>query len=185
LSRIDSAVDPALDKLAIQGGGPAELARKLQGEVAIASAVTAYQTYRTFFESERFTTLAQHGALPQRLLWASTSVKNPAYGDLKYVEALIGPNTINTVPVETLEAYRDHGQPEARLEMREEHAGWIFENLGTAGINLVQIVRKLEEDGVTKFNKAFDALIAALKAKATRFRDANNQTEGEEYVKSN
>ena len=184
LSRIDSAIDPVLEQLVKQGGEDAKLARKLHGEVAIASAVTAYQFYRNVFESERFMLLAKHGALPQRLLWASTSVKNPAYPELKYVEALIGPQTINTVPIETLGAYRVCGQPESRLEMNVEHAAWVFETLPAAGVDLLQIAEKLEEDGVIKFNKAFDTLIAALKAKATRYRDAINQTEGEEYVKS-
>src|ERR1043166_3694564 len=116
LSRIDPLVDPLLEKFIAQGGNEADVAKKVRGQVAIASARMAYQIYKEIFRSERFRKLASRGARVQRLLWASTSTKNPAYSDLKYVETVIGPDTINTVTVETLDAYRDHGDPKASLD---------------------------------------------------------------------
>ncbi|MGH7952932.1 MAG: transaldolase, partial [Limisphaerales bacterium] len=110
VSRIDTLVDPMLEKLIAQGGTIADAAKKLRGQVAIASAVTAYQIYKNVFHSESFLKLADRGARVQRLLWASTSTKNPDYDDLKYVESLIGADTVNTVTVGTLDAYRSNGE---------------------------------------------------------------------------
>ena len=112
LSRIDVLIDPRLEKIMEAENQQAALATGMHGQIAIASAKAAYQMYKEIFGSERFVRLANKGARSQRLLWASTSSKNPAYSDTKYVEALIGPDTINTVPIETLNAYRDHGRPE-------------------------------------------------------------------------
>ena len=128
VSRIDTLVDPLLDKLLSQGGEEAELAKKLRGQVAIASAKIAYQIYKEIFAGDRFRKLAAQGARVQRLLWASTGTKNPDYPDVKYVEALIGPDTVNTAPVETLDAYRDHGEPKARLEQDVKETRWVFSN---------------------------------------------------------
>src|SRR5664279_875198 len=122
LSRIDALVDPQLEKLIAQGGKEADIAKKARGQVAIASAKTAYQIYKNIFGNDRFRKLAAQGASVQRLLWASTSTKNPDYSDVKYVEALIGPDTVNTAPMETIDAYRDHGQPKARLEQDIQEA---------------------------------------------------------------
>ena len=116
VSRIDTLVDPLLEKLIAQGGENAELAKKLHGQVAIASAKVAYQIYKEIFDSDRFRKLADKGLVTQRLLWASTGTKNPEYSDVKYIEAIIGRDTVNTVPVETLDAYRDHGEPKDRIE---------------------------------------------------------------------
>ena len=116
VSRIDALVDPLVENGIARGGTEGAKAQKVRGQVAIASAKMAYQIYHEIFTSERFMSLAIHGARPQRLLWASTGSKNPDYSDVKYVEALIGPETVTTVPLETLAAYRAHGQPEARLE---------------------------------------------------------------------
>ncbi len=116
LSRIDSLLDPLLERDMHTGGSRSLIASRLHGEVATASAKAAYQIYREIFSSERFQRLAEKGARTQRLLWASTSTKNPAYIDTKYIDPLIGPNTINTLPVETLDLYRDHGQPKQTLE---------------------------------------------------------------------
>ena len=108
-----------------QGGKEADLAKQVHGQVAIASAKMAYQIYKEIFGSDRFEKLADQGARAQRLLWASTGTKNPDYSDVKYVEALIGPDTVNTAPMETLDAYRDHGDPKARLEQDvDEPAGF-------------------------------------------------------------
>jgi transaldolase len=183
LSRIDVIIDPLLENVMEQGGAQAELAGKLHGEVAIASAVAAYQIYQEMFSSERFKALEKQGADVQRLLWASTSTKNPAYNELKYVEALIGSNTINTVPVETLSAYRAHGQPESRLQDDVDRAAWALRSLVDVGVNLDDVTQQLEDEGVAKFNKAFDTLIKALTKKARDFKDAHTINEkGVSYV---
>lgn len=153
LSRIDVLIDPML---AQRGLG------ELQGETAIASAKKAYEIYKRVFGSERFQKLAQHGATPQRLLWASTGTKNPAFSDVKYVEALIGPKTVNTVPLETLEAYRDHGQPASRLEDDLDHATEVLRRIGDAGLDLKALTQQLEDEGIEKFNKPYDKLLNAI-----------------------
>jgi transaldolase len=163
LSRIDTLVDPELEKLVAAGGAKAELAKQALGQVAIASAKSAYQMYKEIFGSARFRRLADKGAKSQRLLWASTGTKNPAYSDVKYIEALIGPETVNTVPVETLDAYRDHGDPQSRLESGTDQAQQVMRSLPELGLKIDEITQHLEDDGVEKFNKPFDQLIAALK----------------------
>ena len=171
LSRIDVSVDPLLEKIMGQPGPQAELAGKAHGAVAIASAVTAYQIYQEIFTSERFKALEKQGASVQRLLWASTSTKNPDYSKLKYIEALIGPNTINTVPLETLATYRDHGQPRARLQEDVAGAASVLARLPDLGIDLDRITQQLEDEGVVKFNKAFDTLVETLIKKARHFNE--------------
>ena len=166
VSRIDTLVDPLLEKLIAQGGKAADVAKKVRGQVAIASAKMAYQVYKEIFQSERFQKLADRGARVQRLLWASTSTKNPEYNDLKYVESIIGSDTINTVTVETLDAYRDHGEPKASLEQDLEHAGWVLQRLPELGINIDQVTQQLEDEGVEKFNQSFDKLMDALRQKS-------------------
>lgn len=158
LSRIDSLVDPLLDQ---QQANP--LAKKLRGQVAIASAKKAYLLFQEVFNSPRFKKLAAQGARPQRLLWASTSTKDPNYSDVKYVEALIGPQTVNTVPVETYNAYRDHGKPAARLTEDQENIVSAFDRISELGINMSEVTQKLEDEGVDKFKQAFDKLFDALR----------------------
>ena len=143
----------------------AELAETFHGEVAIFSAKAAYQIYKEIFESERFGKLKAQGARTQRLLWASTSTKNPAYSDLKYVEALIGPETVDTIPLETLAAYRDHGKPASRLTNDAEKASETLRRLGEVGIDLDAATQQLEDEGIQKFAKAFDQLMNTLKEK--------------------
>jgi transaldolase len=162
VSRIDSLVDPLLEQLVEQGGDAADLAKEAHGQVAVASAKMAYQAYKGLFGGDRFRTLAAAGARVQRLLWASTGTKNSSYSDVKYVEALIGPDTVNTVPVETLDAYRDHGQPEARLEEGIEAARAALARLPELGIDLDTVAQQLEDEGVEKFNQPFDKLMEAL-----------------------
>jgi transaldolase len=165
LSRIDVLVDPVLVK-AVQAGEPrANLAAALHGEVAIASAKVAYQVYKEIFAGKRFGKYAALGACPQRLLWASTSTKNPADSDVKYVEALIGPETINTLPIETLNAYRDHGDPAPRLEAGVAVASRVLEHLPELGIDLDVVTQQLEDEGVQKFITAFDSLMNTLQEK--------------------
>jgi len=173
LSRIDLLVDPLLDKVIAQSGPQTALARRAIGQIAIASAKTAYQIFREIFGSDRFKRLAAQGARVQRLLWASTSTKNPAYGDLKYVEALIGLDTINTVTVETLDAYRNHGEPKSRLTEAVEEAASVLRSLSQLGITLDQVTRQLESEGVEKFNQAFDKLMNALKQKSLQHAETN------------
>jgi transaldolase len=162
VSRIDALVDPLLERIIATGGKGADLARMAQGQVAIASAKLAYQVYKESFASDRFRKLAAQGARVQRLLWASTSTKNPHYRDVKYLEALIGPDTVNTAPLETLDAYRDHGEPKARLEQHLREARQVLERMTELGINIDTVTRQLEDEGVDKFNKPFDKLIETL-----------------------
>lgn len=164
LSRIDTLLDPLLEKMISQGGSKGEIARELLGEVAISSAKEAYQIFKEIFRSARFELLVKKGARVQRLLWASTSTKNPAYSDLKYVEPLIGSDTINTLPMETFEAYRDHGDPKSNtIELDVEKSRNVLRRLRELGINLNDITQQLEEEGVKKFNQPFDKLMASLK----------------------
>ncbi len=156
VSRIDALVDPLLKK---QGG---EIAEKTCGQIAIASAKMSYQIYKEIFGSDRFKKLSSQGARAQRLLWASTGTKNPEYSDVKYIEALIGPDTVNTAPVATINAYRDHGEPQARLEQDVGKAARLLKQLPTLGIDLDQLTQQLEDEGVEKFNQPFDALMTAL-----------------------
>jgi transaldolase/glucose-6-phosphate isomerase len=162
LSRIDVLVDPMLENYVDEDGPKAELASSLHGQIAIASARLAYQIFEDIFGSERFRKLAAQGARPQRLLWASTSTKNPAYSDVKYVDALIGPETVNTVPLETLNAYRDHGNPAPRLQQDGEEALQMLQQLPELDINLDQVTQQLEEEGVRKFIEPFDRLMDTL-----------------------
>ncbi len=114
------------------------------------------------FSTDRFRTLADKGARTQRVLWASTSTKNPAYSDVKYVEALIGPDTINTLPVETVNAYRDHGKPAGRLEQGLAEARQALAGLAQVGVDLQKVTQQLEDEGIEKFSKPFDRLAPDL-----------------------
>jgi transaldolase/glucose-6-phosphate isomerase len=172
LSRIDVLIDPMLEKLRSQGGLVTESVAGLQGQVAIASARVAYQMYQEIFGTERFRILSGQGAHSQRLLWASTSTKNPDYSDVMYVETLIGRETINTITLETLNAYRDHGKPSSQLEEDTQEAYRVLEALHGAGVDLDAATQQLEDEGVAKFSKAFDQLMAALQEK----RAASSQT---------
>ena len=162
ISRIDAMVDPMLEEIIVKGGEAAQLAERILGKVAIASAKMAYQSYEEIFANAAFQQLAQQGANKQRLLWASTGTKNPAYKDVKYLEALIGPETINTLPMSTLEAFYQHGS--AKLTLAEDlgEATRILQSLQVLGIDLAEITRKLENEGIEKFNKPFDELMTAL-----------------------
>jgi transaldolase len=163
LSRIDVLVDPQLEEIARQDGRKKELAQKCLGKVAIASARLAYQIFKEIFHGGRFSKAAGQGGRPQRVLWASTSTKNPAYSDVKYVEALIGPETVNTLPQETLKAYRDHGRPEPRLEKSPREAREILQHLAELGIDIDAVTQQLEDEGVEKFNKPYDSLLETLR----------------------
>lgn len=165
LSRIDTLLDSTLEKIMVADKSKADFVEIFRGQVAIFSAKAAYQIYKEIFDSERFSKLKDQGARTQRVLWASTSTKNPAYNDLKYVEALIGPETIDTIPLETLAAYRDHGKPASRLNKDGVKAAGMLRRLSEAGIDLDRVTQQLEDEGVEKFVKAFDALMNTLEEK--------------------
>jgi transaldolase len=154
LSRIDVLIDPLLQE---KGLG------KFKGQVAIASAKKAYEIYKEVFNSDRFKKLEAKGAKRQRVLWASTSSKDPSFSDVKYIEALIGPETINTIPVETLEAFNDHGKAEIHLEDNVDKASQLMAQLKEKGIDINAITQQLEDEGIEKFNKAYDKLLEAIK----------------------
>jgi len=155
LSRIDTLVDGLLDEHAGQGRGEA---RSLRGRTATALASQAYEEYRAVVASERWRDLARRGARPQRLLWASTSTKDPRYSDVKYVEDLIAAETINTMPLETVAAYRDHGKGGAGLSAYQGETARIMRELAALGIDLNRATQQLEDEGVRKFSEPFDQL---------------------------
>ncbi len=165
LSRIDVLLDPILEKKITEAGPNAGLAAELRGQAAIASAKAAYGLYRELFYSPRFNRLSRLGARTQRLLWASTSTKNPAYSDVKYVEPLVGVDTVNTLPIETINAYRQHGMPSLQLDQGMAEARRVLKDLGKLGINLDASTQQLENEGVDKFNKALDQLMAVINEK--------------------
>ena len=148
------------------GDGKAALAAALHGEIAVASAKVAYQIYREIFEQgERFRALARQGAHTQRVLWASTGTKNPAYPDLKYVEPLIGPDSVNTLPLETIRAYRDHGHPALTVTLDVAKAERVLAQLAELGIEIDQVTQQLEDEGVRTFDVAFGRLLETLAQK--------------------
>jgi transaldolase / glucose-6-phosphate isomerase len=167
VSRIDTLVDEALDKKIAAAADPAEKQRLtgLKGKVAIANAKLAYRMYQRIFSDERWQRLAQQGAQTQRLLWASTGTKNPAYSDVLYVEELIGPDTVNTIPPATMDAFRDHGR--LRNSLEEDVAGGqaVMDALAGAGISIDDITDRLVRDGVGLFADAADQLYAAVQKK--------------------
>jgi transaldolase/glucose-6-phosphate isomerase len=164
VSRIDSAVDKQLDEKIARANDPHEKERlaALKGKVAIANAKLAYQEYKELFSGARWEKLAAKGAKPQRLLWASTGTKNKDYSDVLYVEELIGPNTVNTVPPGTLDAFRDHGKLRDSLEENVEEAKHVLAELDKSGVSLDAITEELVKDGVKLFADAADKLYGAV-----------------------
>jgi len=157
VSRVDTEADKRLDEI----GGHEEL----KGKLAIANAKLAYEKYNELFSGSRWQPLATKGATKQRCLWASTSTKNPAYRDVMYVEELIGPETVNTMPEETIEAFQDHGEVALTLEQGIDEAKRLFEQLAEAGVDYDDVTRVLEEEGVKKFADSFAELLDGIKAK--------------------
>jgi transaldolase len=170
VSRVDVMIDPILDKKAAAESDPAVKAKVqgLRGKAAIANAKLAYQSFKRIIGDARFAALAAKGARVQRPLWASTSVKDPAYPDLLYAEALIGPDTVDTMPRETLEAFRDHGSVADTVETDSDGARASLAALADVGIDLKLVTDKLEEEGVDKFQQAFDALLKGIVEKRAR-----------------
>ncbi len=160
VSRVDTKLDPVLEKM----GTPQ--AKALLGRVAIANAKVAYRRFQEiFFGSGEFEAQRQRGARVQRLLWGSTSTKNPAYRDVMYVEELIGPHTVDTVPSDTLDAFLAHGQIRPSLEADAQQASRSLETLPELGIDYDRVMQTLEQEGVQKFTDSYDALLEALKKK--------------------
>jgi transaldolase/glucose-6-phosphate isomerase len=164
ISRIDTLIDSMLNEQLKKASGGSEEARlkSLLGKVAIANGKLTYQRYERIFSGPRWEALAAKGAQTQRVLWASTSTKNPNYRDVIYVEELIGPDTVNTMPPATIDAFRDHGH--LRKSLTEDVAGAqkVMDDLGRSGISMKEVTDKLTDDGVKLFADAFDKLLAAV-----------------------
>jgi transaldolase len=160
VSRVDGMVDPLLDRAAPGATSP------LRGRIAIANAAAAYRLFEWSLGTPRWSRLAKAGARPQRPLWASTSTKDPRYPDTYYVEALVAPRTVNTLPPETFAAYRDHGRPAVRIRESIAASTAELKALAERGIDLAAITRELEEDGVAKFAGSYRSLLARIEAKA-------------------
>jgi transaldolase len=157
VSRVDTEADKRLDET----GGPDEL----KGTLAIANAKLAYQSFKEIFSGSEWEELKSKGATPQRCLWASTSTKNPEYRDVLYVEELIGAETVDTMPRETIEAFQDHGSVEDALERDVEGARKVLEAFAAAGIDYDDVVETLEREGVQKFADSFEKLFADIESK--------------------
>ncbi len=164
ISRVDSEVDKRLDEI----GSPEALA--LRGKAAVAQGKLAYRLFAQTFSGPRWQALADRGAQVQRPLWASTSTKNPAYPDTLYVDELIGPHTVNTLPDATLEAFADHGQLVRRVDADVDDAVAVWAALTAVGVDLDDVADLLEREGVSSFQKSFDELLEALKQKAAGLR---------------
>ncbi len=161
VSRIDTEADRRLDEVSDPGHPHDEL----KGKLAVANARLAYEHYLAVFSGARWEYLAGKGAKPQRVLWASTSTKNPAYKDTLYVDDLIGPDTVNTMPQQTVDAYQDHGDPKPRLTDDLEEARQLLVDLADAGVDYEDLTDTLEREGVTKFSDSFAQLLAGLREK--------------------
>ena len=171
ISRIDTLVDPLLGHR-IRPDGSSVLSphpKTLQGKVAVASAKVAYAVYRRMVGTDRWKALAAAGARPQRLLWASTGSKNPAYSDVGYVEPLIGADTVNTMPAATAAAFDDHGKPGKNLTRAVPAARKVLKDLKAIGIDLKRATWQLENEGIQKFIDPFDKLIGNIEAKRKGF----------------
>jgi transaldolase len=164
ISRVDTEIDHRLEDI----GSPEALA--LRGKGAIAQGKLAYQLFQRTFSGHRWEALAAKGAVVQRPLWASTSTKNPAYPDTMYVDELIGPDTVNTLPDATIDAFADHGRLVRRVDADVDEATACWKGLADVGVDVDDVGEKLEREGVASFQKSFDELLGALEAKATELR---------------
>jgi transaldolase len=167
LSRVDTLVDKQLDELTAKGKADA---KNLRGKSAVASACRAYEIYEELIASARWKALAAKGANVQRLLWASTSTKDPTYSPVKYVEELIARDTVNTMPRETIAAYRTQGKPEPRMEKEIPGAAAVFSGLQALGINMATVADQLEKEGVKKFIEPFDKLQASIEERRIKLK---------------
>ena len=174
VSRIDVMTDQQLEQKlsAVKTDEEKKRLEWIEGKTAIANAKLAYVKFKEIVSAGRFQALKQKGARVQRMLWASTGTKNPHYSDTLYIDTLIGPDTINTMPVTSLEAYRDHGKPAPRIEEGLDEARKVMQELKAAGIDLAAITRKLEDQGVESFTKDYQKLLAALGQKRQQYSAA-------------
>jgi transaldolase len=180
VSRIDVIVDRQLEAR-LPAAKDAEEKRRLEwlaGKCAIANAKLAYVKFKEIFSSSRFAALAQKGARVQRMLWASTGTKNPLYSDTLYIDTLVGPDTINTMPATSLSAYRDHGQPAVRIHDGLDDARTVMQQLHAEGMDLDAMTRTLEAQGVELFTRDYQKLLGALEEKRRRYSAAAEQPEG-------
>jgi transaldolase len=160
VSRVDTAVDRALEQLGVS---------ELQGEIAVANSKLAYELFRQTFSGSRWERLEKLGAKKQRVLWASTSTKNPRYSDTLYVDNLIGPDTVNTAPLKTIEAYIDHGRLETSVNAGLDEAHNKVARLGQLGVDLDAVTDKLQVDGVKAFADSFESLLSSIEDKRKLF----------------
>lgn len=171
VSRVDTAVDKQIDEKLKTLTDESEKARwsALRGKVAIANAKVAYERFRQIFSGPRWEALAAHGARVQRPLWASTGTKDPTYSDVLYVDSLIGPDTVNTIPPATLKAFNDHGNVAPTLEADLDGAHQTLRELASLGVSLDEITTQLEDEGVAAFEKSFDTLLEGIEKKRDQF----------------
>jgi transaldolase len=166
VSRVDTEADKRLEAIG------SEQALALRGRLAVANAKLAYRQYQELFSTDRWKALEAKGAHPQRCLWASTSTKNPEYRDVLYVEELIGPDTVNTMPEETIVAFQDHGRVAVTLTHGVDEAERLLEELREVGIDYDDVTRVLEEEGVEKFSVSFRELKQGIAEKRNAFATA-------------
>ena len=173
VSRIDTAADKELERRIEKSSDEAEKAKlqSLLGRIAIANAKVAYQKYKKIFHGERFAALKQNGARVQRPLWASTSTKNPVYPDVYYVEALMGPETVDTLPPATITAFRDHGRPRVTIEDKIDEERAVLTRLEEVGISLDQVTAHVLADGVRLFVEPFEKLLKTIESRAAEIRN--------------
>ncbi|HET7693589.1 MAG TPA: transaldolase [Gemmatimonadota bacterium] len=173
VSRVDSKVDQRIgERLARVPDDERARLQALEGKIGIDNARIAFEAYERRFGGERFAALAARGARPQKPLWASTSTKNPDFPDIYYVEALLAPGTVNTLPPETLDAYRDHGDPEVRIHEDLEGAHHRLAELGELGIDFHVVLEELEKEGVEKFSKSYHELLDTIEEKQRQVQPA-------------
>ncbi|HEY0405839.1 MAG TPA: transaldolase [Pyrinomonadaceae bacterium] len=178
VSRVDTAIDADLDNRARATSTPAERERLegLRGRAAIANAKLAYEQFREMFHGPRFASLRERGAQAQRCLWASTGTKNPQYSDVLYVENLIGPETVNTMPPATYTAFREHGRVRLTLEENVDESRALIAQLAEIGIDLAAVTNKLQQDGLKAFVGSFDALLKSIESKREALSSGAQET---------
>jgi transaldolase len=172
VSRVDTLADKKLDEKLASGDGDAALITSLKGKVAVANAQLAYERFEELFGSNEFTPLADAGALVQRPLWASTGTKNKEYSDVLYVETLIGPHTVNTMPIATMEAFLDHGTVKRTVDADYAAAHKVIEDLASVGISIDDITRQLEDEGIEAFIHSYDDLLDGVESKRSALAGA-------------
>ena len=173
VSRVDTLVDKLLDaKLATASGGEKAKLEAIKGKVAVANAVLAYEKFEEIFGGSRFAQLRDNGAHVQRPLWASTGTKNSAYSDVLYVETLVGPHTVNTMPIATMEAFLDHGTVERTVDRDYADAHRVMDDLASVGISIDEVTAQLEEEGIASFAASYDDLLEGVAAKRSALAEA-------------